>query len=196
LRSTNDTDWEYWAADWQALDPVKGDPGTMCARVRQKDMRLWLIRIAEGALALMVSAGVGLAIAHAPAPEDLLRGAVVVAIVLVITGVRLLAHWFHPAASNSTTTFLELSLRNRQRQVQGLGYAWLLITLKLLFLIPWWMDGYRIHREAVGSLAFISAWLPTALILGLLVWTMRRWLRLREEIAELRELQHHFIASR
>lgn len=62
----------------------------------------------------------------------------------------------------------------------------LVLALQLLFLVPWLVDGYRIHVELFTRMAVLTVWVPGALICAVALWTVSKQRILREQRQRLR----------
>lgn len=190
-----DADWDRWSTLWQADPaPVHASPA-WADRARAEDRRLQLMVVAEGAVVVVALAGIALAVSHAPAPDDLLRGAVVAGMIVLVATLRLLRRPDAHAEAEPAAVFLAHSLRGLARQRHCVQSIWLLLALTLLFLVPWWVDGYRFHGEVWGPLALFTAWVPLALIFAVAAWTLRVHATVRRETARLRRLRRELVAD-
>jgi hypothetical protein len=71
----------------------------------------------------------------------------------------------------------------RAREVRLAQFVWIVLSLELIFLIPWWVVGSRVHSRRLtdfGSL--LSMWLPIVVFVALFIWSLRLRLRARLEI--------------
>jgi hypothetical protein len=193
MTSSHEADWKDWAAEWQGRSSPSPAPAAVGDRIRAHHRRARRVVLAEGALVTAAVGGIVLAVSHAPAPDDLIRGGIVVVLILMLW-------WLHhrrrpraAPAARSTADFLEVSVRSRERQLRCLRLAWALIGLELLFLVPWWIDGYRIHGDPFGPVGILTAWAPLAVMAGLLAWTLRLRAGLGADLAALRALRRQLL---
>lgn len=70
-------------------------------------------------------------------------------------------------------------------------FVWIVITLDLVFMIPWWIGGARIHGTSllkVGS--WFSVSVPLLGFLGLFLWSLRLWQRAWRELGAIDRVRH------
>ncbi|HEX6749521.1 MAG TPA: hypothetical protein VF092_19660 [Longimicrobium sp.] len=182
-----ESDWESWRSDWQADAGPLPDARELVASETRRVRRA---AAAEIALAALAVAGLAAALLHTPEREDIVRAVAVASLIVLALAIRLVQRRNRPSGGEATAAFVELSLRGRVRQLRAIHFAWVVVALELAFLVPWWIDGFRIHREALTAPVFIAAWwLPALLLAALLAWTFRLHRRLRGEVSRLEALR-------
>lgn len=183
-------DWERWHEDWQSGGAAP-DVRQVSVRLRRERRRMLLAAAAEAALALAACAGIVAALVHTPRGFDRRWG---IAVLVMLAGSWAIATWQRRrddgrALAAATEGFVELARRRCRRQLRAVRVAWLLAALELAFLVPWWIDGYRVHGLGAGSaLTWFAWWVPAAAILGLLAGTLGVRRRARAELAQLDQL--------
>jgi len=181
-----ESDWEVWRSDWRADTGPLPDARTMEREAR----RVRHAAAAEVALALAAVGGLAAALLHTPSRHDVVRAAAVASLIALALALRLLQRRSAPLADQPTAPYVDLSLRASARQLRAICFAWMVVALELVFLVPWWIDGFRAHRGALTApVVFATWWLPVLLLGGFLAWTFRLRRRLREEAARLEELR-------
>jgi hypothetical protein len=180
-------EWERWQEDWHGGGATP-DARQLPVRFRRERRRLLLAAAAEAALALAACGGIAAALVHTPRGFDRRWG---IAVLVMLAGSWGIAAWQRRRADGrslaaATESFVELARRRCRRQLRAVRLAWLLAALELVFLVPWWIDGYRVHGLDAGSaLTWFAWWLPAAAILGLLAGTLGVWRRVRVELDHL-----------
>jgi hypothetical protein len=180
-------EWERWQEDWQG-GGVTPDARQLPARLRRERRRMLLAVAAEAALALAACAGIAAALVHTPRGFDRRWG---IAVLLMLAASWAIATWQRrrgdglPLAA-ATDGFVAVARRRCRRQLRAVRLAWLLAALELAFLVPCWIDGYRVHGLHPGSpLTWFAWWVPAAAIAGLLAGTLGVWRRARAELEQL-----------
>ena len=182
--STPSADWTQWSGQWRAPHAHAPAIPDLRALIRHERARARRVARAESALAAVLVVGIVAAAAHAPTPDDLLRAGTSAGLIVAAAALRALGRRTAPREDEDTATYLSHAVLGMQRMQRSILFAWLLCALQLTFLIPWWIDGYRMHRGD-EALAVVSGWVPIALFAAFAVWTVRKYLRLRAEVARL-----------
>jgi hypothetical protein len=183
-------EWQRWQEDWQGGGATL-DARQLPARLRRERRRLLLAAAAEAALALAACGGIAAALVHTPRGFDRRWG---IAVLLMLAASWAIATWQRRRVDGlslaaATEGFVELARRRCRRQLRAVRLAWLLAALELVFLVPWWIDGYRVHGLGAGSaLTWFAWWVPAAAILGLLAGTLGVRRRVRAELDQLDRL--------
>jgi hypothetical protein len=183
-------DWERWRESW--VDGGEAPPlmGSIRQQFRREQRRIVLTVVAEVVLAVAAGSGIAAALVHTPSRPPVTWGAAIlflIALMIVVDLVRRRREW--RPLTESTQTFLELSLRRCRGQRHALRLTWVLIALELVFFIPWWAGGLRAHFDELRSpVVILLGWLPMSVMAGLFVWTLVLWRRLTVELNRLLEL--------
>ncbi len=184
-------EWERWQEDWQGGGAAP-DARQLPVRLRRERRRMLLAVAAEAAMALAACGGIVAALVHTPRGFDRRWG---IAVLVMLAGSWAIAAWQRRRVDGrslaaATESFVELARRRCRRQLRAVRVAWLLAALELVFLVPWWIDGYRVHGLGAGSaLTWFAWWVPAAAILGLLAGTLGVRRRVRAELDQLERLR-------
>jgi hypothetical protein len=68
------------------------------------------------------------------------------------------------------------------RQLRFARLAQTVATLDLIFLIPWWIGGAKIHGFGFGLTQIMSTWGPLAALAVFVAWTFVLRSRVRSEL--------------
>ena len=189
-RSGQQDEWERWQEDWQGGGAAP-DVRQVSVRLRRERRRMLLAAAAEAALALAACGGIVAALVHTTRGFDRRWG---IAVLVMLAGSWAIATWQRRrddgrSLAAATESFVDLARRRCRRQLRAVRVAWLLAALELAFLVPWWIDGYRVHGLGAGSaLTWFAWWVPAAAILGLLAGTLGVRRRVRAELDQLDRL--------
>ena len=186
-------DWERWRATWREGGRAPPALAVLRQQVQREQRRIAFTAVAEVVVALAAASGIAAALVHTPSGHPAAWGAtVLVLIAIAFTSAVILlrrgGQWL--PLTQSTQTFVDLSLVRCRRQLRAVRLTWILIALELVFLVPWWAGGLRSHGEAwLSPLFVLSAWLPMSLIAALFAWSLLFWRRLISEMGLLENLR-------
>lgn len=66
------------------------------------------------------------------------------------------------------------------RQARLAQFIWITLALELVFLIPWWVIGSRMHSRAITNVgSLLTMCLPIAGCVALIVWSVRSYRKAR-----------------
>lgn len=181
--------WDELQLEWRAL-AVSIDRGQLRQRIERELRRARRARLGAGIFTLTAALGICLALLHTPTMGDLARAAAVVTLIA-------LAWWIERAQRSAvstdlrlaTETYLEAARQRARVQLRALKLTWTIVVAALAFLLPWWIEGYQYHADDLFTpLTMLGGWLPTALVLAILIWTFRLRQQLRAELGQLERL--------
>ncbi len=181
--------WGELQDDWQSTATPLND-----VQLRQRSAlgqrRMRRTRAAAGAFALIAVTGVSLAWLHSPSTVDFARGGLVIALIVLAWWIdQLRWHAHSRALTRSTHSFLEVARQRGIQQLRAVHLAWIIMVAELGFLLPWWIDGYRYHtNELFAPISLASIWLPSLIMLVMLVWTLRLRRALLAELTRLNQV--------
>jgi hypothetical protein len=167
--------WDVLRAEWMRTADAET---VIAAAQRQMRAARWNARLGqalEAGIASIALALVGLALHHAANPFEAALGIIVgISICAAWLGRRRIARQDQRSVEASGTDSLRLAAAVRKRQVRLSEFIWLVIVLDLVFLIPWWVIGSRVHSRRITDLGSIETmWLPLLGMLVLAVWSGR-----------------------
>jgi len=68
------------------------------------------------------------------------------------------------------------------RQVRFARLGWVVVSLDLAFLFPWWIGGIPVHGAGFHVRQILTMWLPLALMAAFVLWTIALRNRARAEL--------------
>lgn len=71
------------------------------------------------------------------------------------------------------------------RRLRFARLGMLVAVLDLVFLIPWWIGGFKVHGTGLTYNQLVSLWTPLAIIIGFGAWTRRVRARAMAELSGL-----------
>ena len=179
-------EWDDWGARWRAdrqpamqLDEVLGG----VARARRS---LLLTRALSLAIAVSALGVIAVALRHAGNPVEATLGLVV--------GAAIAAAWFADAANRRRSIASDYAAATDHpqfrrevclRQLRFVRLGWTIVVLDLVFLVPWWIGGLRVHGFGFHVAQIASMWLPVAVMTTFVLWTRRTRRRARAELEAL-----------
>ena len=76
--------------------------------------------------------------------------------------------------SATALDYLAAMRRLRTRQIRLAEFVWVVLSMELIFFIPWWVIGSRVHsRRITDAGSLLTMWLPIVVIVALYVWAFR-----------------------
>ena len=184
-------DWQRWEAAWRAARAAPAELDAMIARARSARRTIGALRVLSAALALASLAAVGLALHHAGNALETALGLAV--------GIGIAALWLADAlqrdrAADGLTAapaeYRAIRLALCRRQIRFARLAWSVIALELVFLVPWWIGGIKVHGMGFSLLRIEALWAPLAAMTLCAAWTLRLHARARMEIQALARGAH------
>ena len=176
-------DWERWQRQWQRPADESGVAAARqrLARARRELLVAKLLEVSVAVAALLL---VALALIHAAnafeAALGLLVGAAICSAWLLRNVVR---DREEASLTASSAEHLDIMGTVRLQHLLLVRFVWIVMTLDLVFLIPWWIGGSRVHPRTLTNLdSWIGMWLPMAGLIGLFLWSLRLWRRARREL--------------
>jgi hypothetical protein len=65
-------------------------------------------------------------------------------------------------------------------------FIWIALAFELVFLIPWWVIGSRVHSRRITNIgSLLTMWVPILGFAALFVWSLRLALRAQRETREI-----------
>jgi hypothetical protein len=134
---------------------------------------------------------VGAALIHTHDPIDLITAAVTICGLFTLLVLRRKSVPDQdPLLGGTTSEFVTSTARRMRLQLRAIGVIWVAVALNLVFFLPWWISGYRVHRaELDAPIMLASWWFPLLALAALVVWSVRFRTALNAELERLRELE-------
>lgn len=189
-----DNEWRDLMADWQSEEPVSAPLSDEARqrirrRVKRYGYRMILVTLFELALCAAVLAWIGKESLEQPRALGIVGfagTAVLCAIALAFSFWNRRGIW--APATESTLTFVELSLERQRRKLEALRFGPWFLALELAFLIPWSVWGLLVEPSGPWRWLFAFGWMAgfSILFLAWWGWYKRKTLRETAEWEELR----------
>lgn len=185
--NTIDNEWRDLMADWQSGEPV--EHRRIRRKVRRQGCRMVLLTLFEIAGCAALLAWIGKASLEQPraiGTVGFAGTAVLVVLALAFSLWNRRGIW--APASESTITFVELSLERQRRKLVALRFGPWLLAVELAFLVPWSVWALLSRPAEPWRWLFAFGWMigMSALLLAWSAWYRRRTLRETAEWEELR----------
>ena len=183
---TRGGEWPEWEQLWQSDRTSASRLDALVERSRRARRSIWLLRLLSTTLAVVALAIVAAALRHAGNPFEIALGTVV-GMGIVIVWVIDLQNQRH-GATNVEAPANEYAATRRAlcvRQVRFAQLGWIVTALDLVFLIPWWIGGIKVHGGGFHAMQLLTMWGPLTLMGAFAWWTIRLRRRARAELARL-----------
>ncbi|MFL6291366.1 MAG: hypothetical protein ACJ759_10765 [Thermoanaerobaculia bacterium] len=182
-----DNEWRDLMADWQSGEPV--EHRRIRRKVRRQGCRMVLLTLFEIAGCAALLAWIWKASLEQPraiGTVGFAGTAVLVVLALAFSLWNRRGIW--APASESTLTFVELSLERQRRKLVALRFGPWLLAVELAFLVPWSVWALLSRPAEPWRWLFAFGWMigMSALLLASSAWYRRRTLRETAEWEELR----------
>lgn len=182
--SVNERDWQHWHDTWTM--PAVSQPAEPVVQrwigwARRRLFVTWMIETAVGAGSLGL---IAIALRHAANQLEAALGISVGAIIALVWARSIMIRRDeHASDAQSSVEYLAAIRRVRARQLRLAWFIWVGLTLELVFLIPWWVIGSRVHSRSITDIAsWLTVWLPVAGFIALYAWSLRLGRRARREM--------------
>lgn len=184
-------DWQPLQDEWQRGGSSRAEVSNALERLARARRGLLFTWVAEAVIVAASVFFVVMALRHAANP--------LVATIGVFVGVGNVVVWVQrilmrlrerDSESAASVDYLAAVRRLRQQQIRLAEFVGVVLTMELVFFIPWWVVGSRVHSRRitdVGSL--LTMWLPIAVIVALFVWAYRLRLAGRRDAQAIDRLQ-------
>lgn len=179
-----------WTDIWQRTTESPAATREVSRRLARARLENVVVRIVEGAVAVIAVALVALALMHAANAFEAGLG--------VFVGVAIVAIWIQRGRIRlreqsgdvaSSVDYLLVLRRTRQQRMRLAEFVWIVVVLDVIFLIPWWIIGSRFHHRGFTDAGnWISMWLPILGFTALSLWALGLWRSARRELAEVDRL--------
>ena len=179
-------DWERWEERWRAQAAQPADLDAMLARARaaRRTMRWW--RALSFAVAAVSVAAVGMALLHAGNAFEAALGLTV--------GIAITLAWLADAVerdregegeSAAPEEYLAIRRALCRRRIRFARLGWIVVALELVFLVPWWIGGIKVHGFGLSWLRIQGFWGPLAAVVAFAAWTVIVYARAQRELRAL-----------
>jgi hypothetical protein len=171
---TAGNDWEQWERSWRAVRATPAELDGLLARTRRARRNLVAMRVLSMVIAIVALIAVAMALWHAANRFEAALG--------IVVGLAIATAWLvdalvrdHDAdgADAPEEQYRATRALVCVRQLRFARLGWIVVALVLVFLIPWWAAGIRVHGMGLGWLRIVSLWAPLAAISIFVWWTFR-----------------------
>jgi hypothetical protein len=179
-------EWEQWESQWRTERTSPDELAAMLERTTRARRGIVVVRSLSILLAVAALAVVIAALRHAANAFEAALGLVV--------GVGIAAVWLMDAANQRdaragaeapTNEYRSTRRALCIRQDRFARLGWIVVTLDLIFLIPWWIGGIAVHGGGFHLAQVLTVWGPLVLMAGFVAWTISLRRRARAELARL-----------
>jgi hypothetical protein len=168
-------DWEDWRTLWRAERENAAQLAVALERTRRARRMRIAVHASRIGLAGIAVVGIVMALRHAGSPLEIALGFTAGGAIIVYTLAQIivLRRERRVLAAPSDEYVATLSEIRRQ-QLRFVRFAWGVLFLELVFLIPWWVGGVPVHtHQPSARIVIIGFWLPVTAILGFVIWSTR-----------------------
>ena len=179
-------EWRDWEALWRAERASPARLEEMVERARRARRGLWLVRLLPSAVALFALALVGAALYHAGNVLEIALGVAVALGIVVVWGLNLA--YQRDAVTTVEAPAEEYAATRRATcvlQMQCARLGLIVTALDLVFLVPWWIGGFKVHGFGFHVMQLLTLWAPLALMASFVWWALRLQRRARRELWQL-----------
>jgi len=168
-------DWELLQQEWQRTGSSQAEVATAFERLSRARRGLLLTWLAETAIGISSLLFVMMALRHAANPLVATLGVIVCVGNAIVWAQRIISRRREQNSVSATgTDYLAAMRRLRMRQVRLAEFVWVVLSMELIFFIPWWVIGSRVHsRRITDTGSLLTMWLPIVVMLALYVWGFR-----------------------
>lgn len=187
-------DWDRWQDEWQ-----RGGSGQanviaglrLASKARRELILSRLIESAIGSASLLL---VIMALRHAGNALEVGLGVAVGLGIGIVWAQRILLRRREHASETAVSDDYLVAIRNlRRRQMRLAQFVWIVLSLDLVFLIPWWLIGSRVHSRRLTDLgSVLTMWVPIMGFIALFVWSLRLRRKARLEITDIDRLREEY----
>jgi hypothetical protein len=187
-------DWDRWQDEWRRGGSAQATVSAglrLTSKARHELLLSWLLESAIGSASLLL---VILALRHAGnAFEAGLGLAAGLGIGIIWVQRILLRRREHASETAASDDYLVAIRHLRRRQMRLAQFVWIVLSLELVFLIPWWLIGSRVHSRRLTDLgSVLTMWVPILGFIALFAWSVRLRRRSRLEITDIDRLREEY----
>ncbi|MGH7490598.1 MAG: hypothetical protein ACREMY_34045, partial [bacterium] len=151
----------------------------LAAKARREEFFSRIVESAIGGAALLA---VVFALMHSHNSYEVALGLIVGFGIGIVWVERILLRKRQYAAETAISDdYLTVTRSVRAGEVRLAQFVWIVLSLELIFLIPWWVIGSRVHsRRLTDPGSLLTMWLPIVAFVVLFIWSLslRRGARL------------------
>jgi hypothetical protein len=187
-------DWERWQEEWQRGGSSQATVTAglrQAAKARRELLFVQVIETVVGSVSVLL---VALALNHAGNPFQAALGLAVGVGIGLIWAQRILMRRREHASKTAVSDDYLMQIRSlRVRQIRLAKFVWLVLVLDLVFLIPWWVIGNRVHSRRLTDLGAVATiWLPILGFLALFVWSLQLRRRAQLEVHDIDRMRTEY----
>jgi NADH:ubiquinone oxidoreductase subunit 3 (subunit A) len=187
-------DWDRWQDEWQRGGSAHATVSAglrLTSKARRELLLSWLIESAIGSASLLL---VILALRHAGNPFEAALGLAVGLGIGIVWIQRILLRRREHASETAASDDYLVAIRNlRRRQMRLAQFVWIVLSLEIVFLIPWWLVGSRVHSRRLTDLgSVLTMWVPIMGFIALFAWSVRLRRKSHLEITDIDRLREEY----
>jgi len=187
-------DWDRWQDEWQRGGSAQANVVAglrLTAKARRELFLSQLIDSAIGSASLLL---VILALRHAGNTFEAGLGLAVGLGIGIVWAQRILLRRREHASETAVSDDYLVGIRNlRRRQMRLAQFVWIVLTLDIIFLIPWWVIGSRVHSRRLTDLGSVwTMWVPIMGFIALFAWSFRLRHRAHLEVTDIDRLREEY----
>jgi hypothetical protein len=190
-------DWGRWQDEWRRGGSAQATVTAallLAAKARREQLFLWLIESAIGGAALLA---VVFALMHSHNSYEVALGLIVGLGIGIVWFERILLRRREYGAETAISDYYLAAMRSvRAREVRLAQFVWIVLSLELIFLIPWWVVGSRVHsRRPTDFGSLLTMWLPIVVFVALFIWSFRLRRRAQLEMSAIDAMRAEYGAG-
>ena len=180
------SDWGLWEGQWRGASASAAEIEGMIARTARVRRAMTLFRAVSLGIAVSSLGLVAVALLHAGNAFEASFG--------LLVGAGIAMAWFTDARNArdsgrqveaNRAAYLAAERRLCAGRLRFVRLARIVVALDLLFLIPWWIGGTRVHGTALTIAQVETVWAPLAVMIGLTAWTFGERARVAAQLVQL-----------
>jgi hypothetical protein len=183
---TETTEWGQWRGSWQTRAPTSEELDGAMTRFERAMRRYRVMRVAEWAIVVLAVVFPLLAIRHA---ADAVEATLGIGAAVIVLSVAVFRSWNRHAErvalGTSAREFDEAVRTVRYVELRFTRFLWLVLGVEGVFAAVWWYGGLEVHHGILTSIAVWMLWVPLAVVVVTLAWSVRLRARAKRELAAL-----------
>ena len=183
---TETTDWDQWRGSWQTRAPTSQDLDSAMTQFERAMRRDAVMRGIEWAIVVSAVVFPLFAIRHAANAVEATLG---IGAAVIVLGIAVFRGWNRyaerVALGTSAREFDEAARSLHHAELRFARFLWLVLGVEGVFAAVWWYGGIEIHHGALTPIAVWMLWVPLAVVVVTLAWSVRLRAGAKRELAAL-----------
>lgn len=177
------TDWDGWRGSWQTQEPTSQELHEALARFQRAKRRDSIIRVIEWGIIVLAVAFPIVAVRHA---ANFIEATLGIGTAVVVLGGSAFRAWNRRAertALGASVREFDDALRSLCRaELRFVRFLWFVLAVEGVFATVWWYGGLAVHDLGFAPVAIAMLWLPLAIVVATLIWSLRLNAAARREL--------------